>query len=112
MTLERLLIIALSTWYLSHALTATSGPGNIFAWARENIPHGRTKVLVEAGIIDGKPYTKWEWGKNGVLDCVICAAPWIALGLWLVPDGVIVWALAAAGLALLAHGLAGWRYNT
>lgn len=87
MTPFRLVEIALAAWYLAFAISTSSGPFHIFEAVRKYLPLG------------------------GLTSCIICLAPWMALVLWLVPDGVIVWAFAAAGLGLLAHGLAGWRYN-
>lgn len=87
MTPLRLIEIALAAWYLSYAVAYTHGPFGIFNWLRIHYPLG------------------------GLTICILCLMPWIALSLWLIPDGVIVWALAAAGLGLMLHGLAGWRYN-
>jgi hypothetical protein len=110
MNILRFVEIALASWFLAFALTNTHGPGGIFEWVREHVWHGRTKIEVPTSV-DGKPYTKWIPGKNGLLDCIICLIPWIALGLWLLPDGVVTWALASAGLGLAVHSSSGWRYG-
>lgn len=99
----------LGVWYIAHAVTGTHGPGGIFGWVRENVWHGRTKVPVLTSL-DGKPYTKWEFGTNGLLDCIICFAPWVAVVLLLVPLGIAADALAIAGGALLLHSFTGWRF--
>lgn len=82
-----LVLVALATWYLSYAITATHGPFRLFETLRKSIPHG------------------------GLLECPICLAPYVALILLLVPMGVVVQALALAGAAMLMHGLAGWRFG-
>lgn len=87
MELIRLLEIALAGWCLSYAVTSTFGPFNIFHWLQSNVPLG------------------------GLTNCIICLMPWICLVLWLVPDGVIIWAFASAGLGLLLHSYTGWRFN-
>lgn len=87
MTPFRLAEIALSCWYIAFALSTTHGPFHLFEWIRAHLPLG------------------------GLTSCIICLAPWTALALWLLPDGVIIWAFAAGGLALLAHSFSGWKYN-
>lgn len=73
--------IALATLYLSHALTKTHGPFDVFKTIRAKAPLG------------------------GLTTCMVCAAFWIAAafyGLWLTPLQPLVWVFAAAGLAVLA----------
>lgn len=113
MEIIRLIEIALAGWCIAHALTNTHGPGGVFDWIRENIPHGRHGV--DAGVHyntqTGTLLSQPPPLQNGLLDCIICLMPWICVLLWLVPDGIILWAFASAGLALLLHGFTGWRYN-
>lgn len=87
MTPLRLIEIALSAWYLAFVISTTSGPFHVFEWSRKRFYLG------------------------GLTSCIICLSPWIALGLWLVPDGVIVWTFAAAGLGLMLHSYTGWKYQ-
>ncbi len=87
MTPFRLIEVALAAWYIAFVISVTLGPFHVFEWIRRHLPLG------------------------GLMECIICLSPWIALALWLVPDGVIVWAFAAAGLGLLLHSISGWRYN-
>lgn len=105
-----LLIIALATWYVSYAVTSTHGPGGVFEWVRDNIWHGRR------GYDTTEPTTPNTTGvarvkHNGLLDCPVCLAFWVALILLLVPMGVVVQALAVAGAAMLAHSWSGWRFG-
>lgn len=102
--------LILGVWYISFALTSTHGPGGVFEWMREHLWHGRTKVQVPVSI-DGKPYTKWEPGQNGLLDCIICFAPYVALGLLLLDVQAVRDVLALAGGALLLHSFTGWRFG-
>jgi hypothetical protein len=85
--MTNLILIALATWYLSYAITATHGPFRVFEILRKSIPHG------------------------GLLECPICLSPYMAMILLLVPMGVVVQALALAGAAMLLHGFSGWRFG-
>jgi hypothetical protein len=78
---------ALATWYLAYAITNTHGPFGIFAWIRAHLPLG------------------------GLTTCIICMSPWLALIFRVAGEGVILDALSIAGLALILHGWAQWRYN-
>ena len=109
MTIESLFIIACASWYLSFALVKTDGPGGVFEWLREHVPHGRHGVQSMELIAPGKE--KITLMHNGLLDCQICLIIWIALLLTLAPMGIVTYALAAAGLGLLLHGLTGWRIS-
>lgn len=82
-----LIKIAAATWYVAYAVTSTHGPFNAFEWARKHLPHG------------------------GLLTCPVCLAFWTALVLVIVPYGVVIDALAIAGIAMLLHGYAGWRFG-
>lgn len=117
-----LLIIALATWYVSYAITSTHGPGGVFEWVRDVVPHGRTdqlKVLPEfrgnlkRGDVIPKELLDKTYDEKipGLLDCPVCLAFWVALILLLVPMGVVVQALAVAGAAMLAHSWSGWRFG-
>lgn len=87
MTPFRLAEIALATWAIAFMISTTSGPFHVFEWLRAHLPLG------------------------GLTSCIICLSPWVAFVLWIVPDGVIVWAFAAAGLALLLHSYSGWKFS-
>ena len=89
MTIETMVILVGATWYAAYAPTSTHGPFKVFEWLRHTIPHG------------------------GLLSCPVCLAFWVALILVTVTIGhidiVLTWAVA--GLAMLAHGITGWRYQ-
>ena len=87
MTLFDLLIRALACWYVAHAVTSTHGPFGIFHTLRTGLPLG------------------------GLTSCPVCLAFWVGLLLLLVPDGVVLHALAVAGAAMLLHGYTGWRFG-
>jgi hypothetical protein len=109
-TIETLFILALATWYVSYVLTSSEGPHGIFRWIREHVWHGRTrKVWPEAS--EGEDIRTIF--HDGLLDCPICLSFWVALILVTVTIGHvdIVQTLAVAGLAMLAHGMTGWRYQ-
>lgn len=82
-----LIVLALGTWWVSHAVTKTHGPFHIFEWARKHLPHG------------------------GLLDCPVCLSVWVAAALYLTPFSAVHMILAVAGLAMLAHGYSGWRHG-
>ena len=106
MTIETLVILAAATWYAAYAPTSTHGPGGVFDWIRDHMWHGRHGVtLMDHG--------QTLPAHNGLLDCPICLAFWVALILVTVTIGHvdIVQTLAVAGLAMLAHGMTGWRYQ-
>lgn len=115
--LERLIILACATWYLSYSMTNTDGLFGVFAWLRENWPHilgGRTQTLKSSRIIDATTIPKKtadEYLKDGLFDCIICTAVWVGIILSLLTGGDILTGVAAAGLALLAHSFTGWRYS-
>ena len=89
MTPFRLIEIALATWIIAFMITTPTilGPFHVFKWIRTHLSLG------------------------GLTNCIVCLSPWIALLLWIVPDGIIVWAFAAAGLGLMLHSLTGWKYQ-
>lgn len=113
MTPFDLLKIILGTWYIAHAVTATHGPAGIFEWTRDHVWHGRRGMRLEKVVIeDGAIVPALQVPKeNGLLDCIVCFAPWVALVLLIAPDGMIVNALAIAGGALLLHSFTGWRFG-
>lgn len=84
---NRFVLISLATWAIAFMVSNTSGPFHAFEWVRNHLPLG------------------------GLTSCIICLSPWIAVALWLLPDGIVIWALAAAGLALMLHSYVGWRFN-
>jgi hypothetical protein len=80
LSLPDLLILALATWYLAHAIVKTHGPFKLFATLRERYPLG------------------------GLLTCLHCAALWIALLLlllWQTPAQPVIYVPAVAGAALM-----------
>lgn len=85
--LTDLLVSALAAWYLAYVVTSTHGPFGVFAAIRNVTTLG------------------------GLLECPVCLAFWVALLLVLVPMGIVVQALAIAGLAMLLHGATGWRWE-
>lgn len=101
-------------WYIAYAVTNTHGPLGVFEWMREKLPHGRrTIVVVSKPITENDPYPIVRDYKKlpGLLDCIICLAPWMALALLLVQVDVLRDVLALAGGALLLHSFTGWRFG-
>jgi len=98
-----------ATWYLSYVLTNKGGPLNLFARAREaggGRWHGRT---IEWTINKSPTAPTYEQnGQPGLLDCIICIAPYVALVLWLINSDYLTIPFAIAGLALWAHSYTGW----
>lgn len=88
MSVETVVILVGATWYAAFAPTSTDGPFKVFEWLRKTLPHG------------------------GLLACPVCLAFWVSLFLVWVTVGHIdlVLTLGFAGMAMLLHGLAGWRY--
>lgn len=84
-----ILLWFLSTFYLSHAITNTSGPFQAFSWARTHIPHG------------------------GLLSCIVCIAPYIAALLLLSYQftSIIIYICAAAGASVLAYRWTGGAHT-
>lgn len=89
MSILDLVTTALATWYVAYAVTSTHGPFNVFDGLRKSVKHG------------------------GLLDCPICLAFWAALVLVTVQMQRIdlIQTLAVAGMAMIAHGWAGWRFG-
>lgn len=110
-----LLILSAACWYISFVLTSTAGPGGVFLWIRENVWHGRHGA---AYVITSKnPITTLEETrnipapKNGLFDCIICLAFWIAQLLAFVTGHTFIEGLAIAGVTLWLHSYSGWRYS-
>jgi hypothetical protein len=114
MTIETMVILAAATWYAAYALSSTHGPGGVFDWIREHMWHGRTGYNDGATTDERGSIIAFDrkYMHNGLLDCPICLAFWVALILVTVTIGHvdIVQTLAVAGLAMLAHGITGWRF--
>jgi hypothetical protein len=85
--MSREITIIAAVFYLTYVIIKTHGPFNIFQRLRDKLPHG------------------------GLLTCPWCSAFWIALLVLLVPPGVVIDALAVAGIAMLVYGWSGWRYE-
>lgn len=111
MTLFDLLKLALATWYLSFVVTSTTGPGGIFSWIRDHVPHGRRSYFVFSKTEAPNIKTGEEIKIHGLLDCIVCTAVWIALVLRIVEPGIVIDALAVAGAAMILHGYSGWRFG-
>ncbi len=80
-----LIILALATFYLSHAISASYGPWHVFEWLRVHLPLG------------------------GLTACLVCLSVWLAAALYILmqtPLMPVVYVLAIAGLSVLA-----WRYT-
>lgn len=118
-----LIELAFATWYVSYAVTSSHGPYNVFEWIREHVPHGRTSQSSANprmhGWPEGEPIPPdikksiITYDHNGLLDCPVCLAFWVALLLVWVTTGRIdiVQSLAVAGAAMLAHSWSGWRFG-
>lgn len=113
MTLEQWIIAVAATWYMAYAVTKTHGPFGIFERLREfkgGRWHGRTYHLASSQE-DGRPieYTPVKMS-NGLLDCIICLMPWLALVVIYLQTGrvLLLEALAVAGVALWIHGYTNW----
>lgn len=86
-----LVLIALATMYLAHAITSTHGPLNSFLILRDHTRH----LL------------------KGFFECVVCVAFWVALVLFLF-YGIIpglIWVLAIAGVALAIRTWSGIKHG-
>lgn len=79
--------IVFATWYVAYAVTSTHGPFGVF---------DRVRKVTTLG---------------GLLECPVCLAPWVALILLIAPYGIVIQALAIAGLAMLLHSASGWRFG-
>lgn len=80
-----LLIIALATFYMAYAISATHGPWHAFEWLRGHLPLG------------------------GLTACLVCLSPWFAVVFYVLmftPLYVAVDVLAIAGASVLL-----WRYT-
>lgn len=116
MDILKLIKIGMASWYTAYAVTNTSGPFGWFDKIREwknGIWHGRHGDPMSARWIENDVVheTPPQYPENGLLDCIICLMPWIALVLWLAPDGIVIWTLATAGLALMLHSYTGWKFQ-
>lgn len=116
MGIVEILYYAAAAWYLSYALTQTHGPFHVFARIREwkqGRWHGRTFQPISIKAIPDS--SDIQIGKrsnhDGLLDCIICTAIWVALVLRLMGHNLVVDACAIAGIALWLHGFTGWRLN-
>lgn len=107
MTPFEMLKLVAAAWYIAYAVTSTAGPFGVFErvrdW-RDGRWHGRTM----GWHIEHKEQVPMS---DGLLDCIICLAPWVALILRLIGANIITDAFAIAGIALLLHGYTGWRHT-
>jgi hypothetical protein len=82
-----LLRIALATWYISHAVTALSGPLRLFTRLRGVSP------------------------LSGLLSCIYCLSIWVALGLYIIMQHdsghYLIDPFAVAGAALMLRSYSG-----
>jgi hypothetical protein len=115
MTIETMVILIGATWYVAYSVTSTHGPGGVFDWIRERVWHGRTRYADGAttGPAGKVISVDYKYMHNGLLDCPVCLAFWVALILVSVTIGHIdiVQTLAVAGLAMLFHSASGWRFG-
>lgn len=110
MTPFELLKLAAACWYVSYIVTNKPGLFGIFERLREfkgGRWHGRT---YEYDIRSSDPKVKMLQ-PTGLLDCIICLAPYVALVLVLIGANVVTDAFAVAGVALWVHSYSGWRMN-
>jgi len=110
------LYYAAAAWFIAYAVTKTSGPFQVFIWIREFADgrwHGRTMKWVTKEPGDGHALLTADYIPNhdGLLDCIICLMPYVALVMRLVGANVVMDALAIAGVALWLHGFTGWRHD-
>lgn len=94
MTLPNVLILALATLYVVHAVVSTEGPFGLFRWLRD---HTRKQL-------------------KGLFDCPVCTAFWVALMVlaiyYFVPFGTyIVSVPAVAGAALAVRSYTGINHG-
>lgn len=90
MTLLDLLILSLATWRLTYLLAKESGPFDLLTRLRARFALG------------------------GLSSCVYCWSLWCAAGLYLLaltPAIVLVYILAIAGAAMLAHRYTGGEHT-
>lgn len=112
---ELLFIVGLvsAAWYLAFAV-GMSGPFQVFDKLREwrgGRWHGRTVKPTAIGIKNGKGFVENEIQHDGLMDCIICRMPYIALMLLIAHHfnlDLLYWAFSIAGLALWAHSTFGW----
>jgi hypothetical protein len=118
MNLQDWLYYAAAAWFVAYVVTKTSGPFDVFVQLREwrgGRWHGRHGAVHRQGWIDENEqlhYTAESFvDDNGLLDCIICTMPYVALILRLIGANVVFDAFAIAGLALMLHGYTGWRHS-
>lgn len=109
--LIKVIELVAATWYISYVVTNKAGPFRIFTRAREwreGKWHGRTSTPKSISIVENKARTEYEITHDGLLDCIICMSPYVALLLWLINSDYLTVPFAIAGLALWAHSYTGW----
>lgn len=90
-TLIDLLLLAAATLWVSHVVTATTGPGRLFIRLRDAT---RQRLA-------------------GLFDCIWCVSVWVALVLFFSHQYVpgITWILAIAGAALMLRSYTGVHHG-
>lgn len=86
-----LLLTGLAAFYVSYAISNTSGPFHVFDWLKEHVPLG------------------------GLTSCIICLSPWSgALFYWLLttPAAWIVWVFAGAGFSVFVYRYTGGQHTS
>ena len=115
MSLQDWLYYAAAAWFVAYTVTKMHGPFRVFVRLREwrdGRWHGRHFRLVKVEVESDLSATWTQESMNdGLLDCIICLMPWVALILRLIGANVILDAFAIAGIALMLHGYTGWRHN-
>jgi hypothetical protein len=110
----KVLELVAASWYVAYVLTNKGGPFNAFARVREwrgGRWHGR---FIDFKLIKNEPQyapVYEEQTMPGLMDCIVCMLPYVALGWWLIDQagaGVVLLPFAISGLALWAHSYTGW----
>lgn len=112
---------AAAAWAVSYMLTSTQGAGGMFVKLREwrkGKWHGRIynpeytiSTLSNSLVPEPDRVLGGDIKYHGLLDCIICTMPWVALILHIIGVNIITDALAIAGIALWVHGFTNWRVN-
>lgn len=115
--------IIAALWYICYVLTKMAGPFFIFVRLRDfrgGHWHGRSPSIVVGTYDPDAPGGTRIIGKDpildGALDCIVCIAPYVAVGIfaWVhfLPQFILVIdVFAACGLMLWVHGFTQWRVN-
>jgi len=112
--LLHLIELVAASWYIAYVLTNKGGPLNLFARAREaggGRWHGRidSKAIAYTNPVTKEiDFTTTQTEVPGLMDCIVCMLPYVALILWLIDSPYLTIPFAIAGLGLWAHSYTGW----